>query len=159
MTNRYPITREGYIKAKKELEILKIKDRKDVIKAIAEAREHGDLSENAEYNAARERQGFIEARISDMESIVSRAEVIDISKNENRDVVKFGATITIINQVTEERKTYKIVSDYEADINKGLISVNSPIIGHLLGNKVHHVFNLPTSKGEKIFRLVSISYI
>src|SRR6202163_1225548 len=121
---KVPMTSEGYIRLQDELKRLKSADRPAIIRAIAEARDHGDLSENAEYHAARERQGFIEGRVMELEDKIARAEVIDVSKLSGK-VVKFGATVTLEDEETEEKVVYQIVGEDEADIGKGRLSVTS----------------------------------
>ena len=127
MTDKFPMTKDGLKKLRDELEHLKITERPDVIKAISEAREHGDLSENAEYHAARERQSFIEGRIAELENKITRAEVIDPSKLDNSKVT-FGATVVLSDLETGKKNTYKIVGTDEADIEKNLISISQIII-------------------------------
>ena len=131
-----PMTLQGYTDLETELKRLKSNERPDVITAIAAAREHGDLSENAEYHAARERQAFIEGRVGIIEDLLSRAEVIDVSSIKGK-AIKFGATIKVEDEDTDEKSTYQIVGEHEADIQKGKLSVTSPMaramIGKLLG--------------------------
>ena len=124
---RFPITQNGYDKLQIEIKHLVNKERPAVIEAIAQARELGDLSENAEYHAAREKQSFIEGRIEYLKDIFSRANVIDFTKMSGK-IVKFGATITLVDDETEQEIKYQIVGEYEADLNKGMISLNSPIV-------------------------------
>src|ERR1700681_1211917 len=121
---KVPMTSEGYIRLQDELKRLKSADRPAIIRAISEARDHGDISENAEYHAARERQGFIEGRVMELEDKIARAEVIDVSKLSGK-VVKFGATVTLEDEETEEKVVYQIVGEDEADIGKGRLSVTS----------------------------------
>ncbi|MDH3264973.1 MAG: transcription elongation factor GreA, partial [Paracoccaceae bacterium] len=122
---KIPMTRAGHAALDSELKALKSVERPAVIRAIAEAREHGDLSENAEYHAAREKQSFVEGRIMELESIIARADVIDTSRLSGS--VKFGATITLVDEDTEEERTYQIVGEAEADIEKGLLNIKSPL--------------------------------
>ncbi|MBT3173044.1 MAG: transcription elongation factor GreA, partial [Rhodospirillaceae bacterium] len=129
---KHPMTPEGYAKLKEELSRLKNKERPYIIGEIATAREHGDLSENAEYHAAKDRQGMIEARISILESTVGLAEVIDIS-NISSDRIQFGASVTVIDEETEEESTYQIVGAEEADVNEGRLSVSAPLARALIG--------------------------
>src|SRR5690348_13203091 len=124
--NKIPMTVEGFNRLQEELKRLKSTDRPAIIRAIAEARAHGDLSENAEYHAARERQSFIEGRIAELETIIPSAEVIDVSKLSG-DQVKFGARVTVVDEETEEEKTYRIVGAYEADMKVNSISISSPL--------------------------------
>ncbi|MBP5615727.1 MAG: transcription elongation factor GreA, partial [Alphaproteobacteria bacterium] len=123
---KFPLTKKGYLKLEQELKNLKSVDRPNIIAAIAEARSHGDLSENAEYSAAKEKQSFIEGRIQELEAVVSRAQVID-PQELSGNVVRFGATVLVADIDTDDEKEYQIVGDYEADIEKNLVSVSSPI--------------------------------
>src|SRR5574344_944538 len=142
-----PMTVQGAEALRAELNELKSVKRPAVIQAIAEAREHGDLKENAEYHAAREQQGFIEGRIQDIEAKLSNAQIIDVTKLPNNGKVIFGATVTILNLDTDEEMTYRIVGDDEADIKNNLISVNSPIARGLIGKTADEVVNITTPKG------------
>ncbi len=126
MTDKVPMTLLGYQNLEEELKHLRSVERPAIIKAIADARDHGDLSENAEYHAARERQSFIEGRIKDLEDKIGRAEVIDVSKLDGK-VIKFGATVTLIDEDTDEKARYQIVGEDEADIKAGRLSVTSPL--------------------------------
>src|SRR3990172_2607713 len=123
---RTPMTRQGFERLQQELDQLRREERPRIIKAIAEARTHGDLSENAEYHAAKERQGFIEGRVMELEDLISRAQVIDVSKLSGK-TVKFGATVTVIDEDTDEKAKYQIVGDYEGDLKQKRISISSPI--------------------------------
>jgi transcription elongation factor GreA len=154
---RVPFTRDGYEKLQKELEKLKTVERPDAIRAIAEARSHGDLRENAEYHAARERQAFLEARINEWEAQLSRAEVIDYSGQKRSDV-SFGAWVTLIDEETEEIKRYRIVGELEADITKGFLSLRSPIAQALMGKEVDDVLTIYAPKGEKEYVIKEVSY-
>ena len=154
---KFPITPEGYKKLEKEIKDLKHNDRPEIIEAIAEAREHGDLSENAEYHAARERQSFVEGKILDLEDKFSRADIIDSSKFSN-DSIKFGATVELINDETEEKEIYHIVGEYEADTNKGRISVQSPLAKALIGKTVGDFIEFSTPRGIKSYEVLKISY-
>ncbi len=158
MNEKYPMTSEGLKMLRSELENLKNKERPDVIKAIAEAREHGDLSENAEYHAARERQSFIEGRISELENKITRAEVIDPTKLDDSKVT-FGATVVITDLENEKKNTYKIVGTDEADIEKNLISVSAPLCKAMINKKVDDIFEVQTPKGVKEYQINSISFI
>ena len=151
------MTRAGHAALDSELKALKSVERPAVIRAIAEAREHGDLSENAEYHAAREKQGFIEGRIMELESILSRAEVIDPSRLSGP--VKFGATVTLVDEDTEEEKTYQIVGEAEADIEKGLLNVKSPLARALIGKEEGDSVEVRTPGGEKSYEIVGIRYV
>ncbi|MDO6515203.1 MULTISPECIES: transcription elongation factor GreA [unclassified Neptuniibacter] len=156
---RVPMTAAGEKALRAELEQLKTVDRPRVIADIAEAREHGDLKENAEYHAAREQQGFIEGRIQDLESKLSNCQVIDVSAIPATGKVIFGTTVTIINLDTEESKTYQIVGDDEADIKAGKISVNSPIARGLVGKEEGDVVNIQTPGGATEFEIDEVAHI
>jgi transcription elongation factor GreA len=156
---RVPMTATGEKALRAELEQLKTVDRPRVIADIAEAREHGDLKENAEYHAAREQQGFIEGRIQDLESKLSNCQVIDVSAIPATGKVIFGTTVTIINLDTEESKTYQIVGDDEADIKAGKISVNSPIARGLVGKEEGDVVNIQTPGGATEFEIDEVAHI
>ncbi len=155
--DKVPMTLQGYEAMVEELKTLKGVDRPAVITAIAEAREHGDLSENAEYHAARERQSFIEGRIAELEDKSSRAEVIDPTKLTG-DSVMFGATVTLADCDTDEEKTYRIVGELEADISKGLISVAAPLARAMIGKSVGDTFELTTPGGSKDYEIVTVSF-
>ena len=152
------MTVEGEAALRIELEKLKKEDRPAVIQAIAEAREHGDLKENAEYHAAREQQGFIEGRIQDIESKLSLCQVVDISQMPESDRVIFGSTVTIINTETDEELSYRIVGDDEADVNAGKISYQSPIARALISKEVGDVVNVHTPGGEVEYEIDDVSY-
>lgn len=153
-----PMTVQGEQKLRDELNELKTVKRPAIIQAIAEAREHGDLKENAEYHAAREAQGFCEGRIQDIEAKLSNAQIIDVTKLPNNGKVIFGATVTILNLDTEEEVTYRIVGDDEADIKNNLISVNSPIARGLVGKEVDDVVNITTPNGVVEFEITEVHY-
>ncbi|MGB0445118.1 MAG: transcription elongation factor GreA [Porticoccaceae bacterium] len=155
---KIPMTVEGEAALRIELEKLKKEDRPAVIQAIAEAREHGDLKENAEYHAAREQQGFIEGRIQDIESKLSLCQVVDISQMPESDRVIFGSTVTIINTETDEELSYRIVGDDEADVNAGKISYQSPIARALISKEVGDVVNVHTPGGEVEYEIDDVSY-
>lgn len=154
-----PMTLRGAEKLREELEHLKSVRRPEIIAAIAEAREHGDLKENAEYHAAREQQGFCEGRIKDIEGKLSNAQVIDVTKLPNNGRVIFGATVKILNLDSEEEQTYRIVGDDEADIKQNLISVNSPIARGLVGKEAEDVVVIKTPGGEVEYEIVSVEYL
>lgn len=154
---KFPITKKGFEKLEAELKHLKQIERKKITSAIAEAREHGDLSENAEYHAAREKQSFLEGKISDLEDKLARAEVIDPSKLSS-DNVKFGASVELIDDDTEESVVYSIVGEYEADISKKRISISSPIAKALIGKAVGDIVEVNTPKGSKSYEILNISY-
>ena len=155
---KIPMTVEGEAALRIELEKLKKDDRPTVIQAIAEAREHGDLKENAEYHAAREQQGFIEGRIQDIESKLSLCQVVDISQMPESDRVSFGSTVTIINTETDEEVTYRIVGDDEADVKAGMISYQSPIARALISKEIGDVVNVHTPGGEVEYEIDDVSY-
>ncbi|MCB5227139.1 transcription elongation factor GreA [Alishewanella sp. 16-MA] len=154
-----PMTVQGAEALRIELNELKSVKRPAVIQAIAEARAHGDLKENAEYHAAREQQGFIEGRIQDIEGKLSNVQIIDVTKLPNTGKVIFGSTVTILNLETEEEMTYRIVGDDEADIKNNLISVNSPIARGLIGKVADDVANITTPKGVVEFEIVDVKYL
>ncbi|MCH7633085.1 MAG: transcription elongation factor GreA [Proteobacteria bacterium] len=154
---KIPMTTGGYERLVDELKHLKTVERPQVIRAIAEAREHGDLSENAEYHAARDRQGFIEGRLAELEDKLSRAEVIDISSLKG-GVVRFGATVRIIDEDTDAKTTYQIVGADEADIDSGLLSVISPLARALIGKKKGDAADVSTPGGHKFYEIVSVRY-
>lgn len=156
--SRIPITKAGYDKLKAELDKLRNVDRNEVILAIQEARGHGDLSENAEYDAAKERQGMIEARINELEYKMSLFEIMDISKMAG-DKVAFGATVTIENMDTEERKVYTIVGSDEADIFNGKISIMSPLAKAMLGKEVGDDFIVQAPKGDTEYEIIKIEFV
>ena len=156
--SRIPITKAGYEKLKAELDKLRNVDRNEVILAIQEARGHGDLSENAEYDAAKERQGMIEARINELEYKMSLFEIMDISKMAG-DKVAFGATVTIENMDTEERKVYTIVGSDEADIFSGKISIMSPLAKAMLGKEVGDDFIVQAPKGDTEYEIIKIEFV
>jgi transcription elongation factor GreA len=151
------MTAEGLEPLKAELQQLKTVDRHAVIKQIAEAREHGDLSENAEYHAARERQSFIEGRISELEDIVSRADVIDVSKLSGK-TVRFGASVTVADVDSDEEITYQIVGPYEADLKKNKISVQSPLGRALIGKTVGDTAEVSAPGGSKGYEVLQVKF-
>ena len=155
---KIPMTIEGEAALRTEVEKLKKQDRPDVIQAIAEAREHGDLKENAEYHAAREQQGFIEGRIQDIEAKLSRVQIIDISKIPQGDRVIFGSTVTIINTETDQQLCYRIVGDDEADVKSGKISYQSPIARALISKEIGEVVNVNTPGGEIEYEIDNVEY-
>ncbi len=154
---KIPMTPDGFARLEVELKRLKTVERPAVIRAIAEAREHGDLSENAEYHAARERQGFIEGRLAELEDVVSRAEVIDVSKLSG-DVVRFGANVVVADEDTDDETTYLIVGSHEADIASGRLSVTSPLARALIGKSVGDLVEVTTPRGHKAYEIVKVSY-
>lgn len=154
-----PMTQKGATLLREELEVLKTVKRPQIIQAIAEARAHGDLKENAEYHAAREQQGFCEGRIQEIESKLSKAQIIDISKIKNTGRVIFGATVKVENIATSEEITYVIVGDDEADFKQNLISVNSPIARGLIGKEEGDSVKIQTPGGEVEFDILEVSYV
>lgn len=155
---KFPLTKEGFVALEEELKHLKAVDRPNIIAAIAEARSHGDLSENAEYSAAKEKQSFIEGRIQDLEAVISRAQVIDVA-NVKSDVIRFGASVLVVDDDTNLEKTYQIVGDYECDIEKDKISVSSPLAKALIGKEVGDVAEYVAPGGKKSFEILDIKYI
>ena len=151
---KIPMTRRGFDALDAELRNLKSVERPAVIRAIAEAREHGDLSENAEYHAAREKQSFIEGRIKELEGLMGRAEVIDPTKISGS--IKFGATVTIVDEDTDEEKTYQIVGESEADIENGLLNIKSPLARALIGKDEGDSVEVRTPGGERSYEVISI---
>ena len=156
---QYPMTAKGAEMLREELQHLKSVKRPQIVKAIAEAREHGDLKENAEYHAAREQQSFCEGRIQDIEGKLSNIQIIDVTKMTNTGKVIFGTTVTIINLESDEETTYKIVGQDEADIKNNLISVGSPIARGLIGKSLDDVVNIQTPKGKIEFEISAVEYI
>ena len=151
------MTAEGYRTLDDQLKQLKSVERPSVIAAISEARAHGDLSENAEYHAAKERQGWIEGQIAEIEDKISRAQVIDVSKLSG-DQVKFGATVTVIDEDTEEEKVYQIVGDQEADVKQGRISISSPIARALIGKEVGDSIEVNAPGGSKAYEILAVTW-
>lgn len=151
------MTRAGYTALDDELRQLKSVERPAVIRAISEAREHGDLSENAEYHAAREKQSFIEGRIKELESLLGRADVIDTSKLTG--TIKFGATVQLVDEDTDEERTYQIVGEAEADIERGLLNIKSPLARALIGKDEGDSVEVRTPGGERSYEILSIRYI
>ena len=150
------MTRRGFEALGAELKTLKSQERPAVIRAIAEAREHGDLSENAEYHAAREKQSFIEGRIKELEGLLGRAEVIDPAKLSG--TIKFGATVTLVDEDTEEERTYQIVGEAEADIERGLLNIRSPLARALIGKEEGDSVEVRSPGGERSYEVVKIAY-
>ena len=155
--NKVPMTSWSFEHLEEELRRIKSVDRPAVIRAIGEAREHGDISENAEYHAAKERQGYIEARVRVLEDKISRADVIDISKLSG-DAVKFGATVAVADEETDEEMTYQIVGTDEADIKQGLLSVTSPLGRALIGKATGDSVDVHTPRGLKSYEILSVSF-
>lgn len=157
MVEKFPITTDGYERMQEELKHLKNVERPNIIKEIAEARAHGDLSENAEYHAAREKQSFNEGRINELEDQVARANIIDINKLSGENVT-FGATVTIVDDDDKEF-TYQIVSPYEANLEEGKISITSPIARGLIGKSVEDYVEITTPKGEVGYEILKVEFI
>lgn len=155
---RYPMTKQGHDALQAELQHLKSVERPRISAAIAEARAHGDLKENAEYHAAREQQGFVEGRIQDIEGKLSNAQVIDVTAMPRTGKVIFGVTVDIVNVDTEEAKTYQIVGDDEADIKANKISVNSPIARGLIGKEEGDVVGIQTPAGIVEYEIAQVRY-
>jgi transcription elongation factor GreA len=154
---KVPMTAEGYTALDEELKRLKTVERPEVIGAIAEARAHGDLSENAEYHAAKDRQGWIEGRIAEIEDRLARAQVIDVSKLSGSQV-KFGATVTVVDEDTEEEGRYQIVGEHEADVKQGRISVTSPLSRAMIGKEVGDVVEVNTPGGVKAYEILKLEW-
>lgn len=154
---KFPMTAEGLARLEEELKHLRVQERPAVIRAIAEARAHGDLSENAEYHAAREKQSFIEGRIGELETIIPSSEVIDISKLSGSQV-KFGARVTVVDEETEQAKTYRIVGQYEADMKDGTISISSPLARALIGKKVGDSVEVPAPGGARAYEITAVAF-
>jgi transcription elongation factor GreA len=157
MSDKIPMTAAGYSLLETELKTLKTVERPNIIVAIAEARAHGDLSENAEYHAAKERQSFIEGRILEIEDKISRAQIIDVSKLSGK-VVKFGATVTVVDEDTEKKSKYQIVGDIEADFSKGLISISSPLARALIGKSVGDSVDVNTPGGGRTYEIAKVEW-
>lgn len=152
------MTLSGHTSLLAELRQLKDVDRPKVIQDIAEARDHGDLKENAEYHAARERQGFIEGRIQELEAVISRAEVIDPAQFDGDSVIRFGAKVQVFNEQTETEETYSIVGHYEADITSNRLSIQAPLSRSLIGKAVGDVVKVTTPGGLKSYEIISVGY-
>jgi transcription elongation factor GreA len=155
--DKIPMTADGFARLQEEAKNLKSVERPAIIKAIAQAREHGDLSENAEYHAARERQSFIEGRLAEIEDQIARAEVIDVSKLSG-DTVKFGAKVTIADEDSGEEQTYQIVGAVESDINSGLLSVTAPLARALIGKTIGDTVEVTTPRGSKAYEIVNVAF-
>ena len=153
---KIPMTRGGFDQLDAELRDLKGTERPAIIAAIAEAREHGDLSENAEYHSAREKQSFIEGRIKELEAILSLAEVIDPSKLSGS--IKFGATVTLVDEDSEEERTYQIVGEAEADLERGLLNIRSPLARALIGKDEGDSVEVVTPGGGKAYEIISVQF-
>jgi transcription elongation factor GreA len=158
MSQTVPMTPEGYQKLQEELKRLIRVERPKVVQDIAEARDHGDLSENAEYDAAKEKQGFVEGRIAEINTKMSRAQVIDVSTLDT-DKIVFGATVTVFDVESDNEATYRIVGEDEADIKKGLISINSPVAKALIGHRVDDEVQIKVPSGTRVYEIIDIKYI
>lgn len=155
---KVPMTSTGYDALENELKQLKTVDRPDTIRMISEAREHGDLSENAEYHAAKERQAFIETRVIQLEDLISRAQVIDPATLEG-DSVKFGATVLVVDEDTEEESRYRIVGDHEADVKEGRIAISSPIARALIGKETGDSVDVNTPGGGRSYEILEVKFV
>jgi transcription elongation factor GreA len=158
MVDKVPMTTAGYAALEEELKRRQQVERPRIIQAIAEARAHGDLSENAEYHAAKEAQGHNEGRIAEIEDRLSRAEVIDVSKLSGKSVM-FGATVTLVDEDTEEEKRYQIVGENEADVKSGKVSITSPIARALIGKKTGDTVEVNTPGGGKSYEVVNVAFV
>ncbi|MEM8598068.1 MAG: transcription elongation factor GreA [Pseudomonadota bacterium] len=154
---KVPMTKQGYSALNDELRVLKNEERPAVITAIAEAREHGDLSENAEYHAARERQSFIEGRIKELEGLISRADVIDTAKMTG-STVRFGAHVVLVDEDTDQEKKYQIVGESEANIESGKLNMKSPLARALIGKDEGDSVEVQTPRGAKAYEILSVKY-
>ncbi len=154
---KFPITPQGFLQLEAELKNLKSVERPAVIAAISEARAHGDLSENAEYSAAKEKQSFIEGRIAECEARISRADVIDV-KSLSNDTIKFGATVKLADEDSGDESTYQIVGEYEADIKQNQISITAPLARALIGKKLGDSVEVKTPKGAKSYEVLKIEH-
>ncbi|MDE2356812.1 MAG: transcription elongation factor GreA [Alphaproteobacteria bacterium] len=155
---KVPMTAGGFQTLDEELRRLKLRERPAITQAIGEAREHGDLSENAEYHAAKERQGWIESRIAEIEDRMARAQVIDVSKLSGSQV-KFGATVSVLDEDTEEQARYQIVGEHEADVRSGKISIASPIARAMIGKERGDVVEVNTPGGVKAYEILKVEWI
>ena len=155
--DKIPLTRSGFTRLEGELKTLKSVERPAIIAAIAEARAHGDLSENAEYHSAKEKQSFIEGRIKELEGVIGLADVIDPTKLSGG--IKFGATIELVDEETDEERTYQIVGEYEADIENGKLNIKSPLARSLIGKEEGDSVEVRTPGGEKSYEILKVSYV
>lgn len=158
MSDKVPMTASGFARLEEELRYLKSTARPEIIRAIAEAREHGDLSENAEYHAARERQSFIEGRLMELEDKIARAEVIDVASL-NGNTVKFGATVTLVDEDTDAKTAYQLVGEMEADVKEGRLSITAPLARALIGKEVGDSVEVMTPAGSKAYEILKVQYI
>lgn len=157
MSDNVPMTATGLTRLEEELKHLKSAARPEAIRAIAQAREHGDLSENAEYHAARERQSFIEGRVLELEDKIARSVVIDVSSLSG-DSVKFGAKVTVVDEDTDEKLTYQLVGEMEADVKQGRLAITAPLARALIGKQVGDSVDVSTPKGEKVYEVLKIKF-
>ena len=155
--NKIPMTADGYNRLREELKRLKTVDRPAIIRAIAEARDHGDLAENAEYHSARDRQSFVEGRLAEIEDKIARAEVIDVSKLSGSGI-KFGARVTLADEENDEEQTFQIVGEDEADISQGRLSVTSPLARALIGKRTGESVEVATPRGVKSYEVVTVAF-
>ena len=155
--NKVPMTANGFNRLKEELRWRQQEERPRIIEAISEARSHGDLSENAEYHSAKEAQSHNEGRVAELEDVIARAEVIDVSKLSG-EKVKFGATVVLVDEDTEEERTYQIVGDQEADVKSGLISISSPIARALIGKEVGEAIEVNAPGGARGYEIVDVRF-
>ena len=158
MSDKVPMTAQGYSSLEEELRYLKTTARPEVIRAIAEAREHGDLSENAEYHAARERQSFIEGRVAELEDKIARAEVIDVTTLDG-DTVKFGATVTLVDEDTDAETAYQLVGEMEADVKNGRLAITAPLARALIGKEVGDSVEVMTPAGSKAYEILKVQFV
>lgn len=156
--DKIPMTAAGVLTLENELRLLKTKERPAVIKAIAEAREHGDLKENAEYHAAREKQSFIEGRVKELEAIIAHAEVIDVAALQGK-TAKFGATVHLVDEDTEEEVKYQLVGDYEADITAGKLAISAPIARALIGKTEGDSVEVTTPGGIRYYEILAVKFV
>jgi transcription elongation factor GreA len=155
---KVPMTAEGYHALDEELKRLKTVERPNVVAAIAEARAHGDLSENAEYHAAKDRQGWIEGRIAEIEDKMARAQVIDVSRLSGKQI-KFGATVSVVDEDTEEKARYQIVGEHEADVKSGKVSITSPIARAMIGKERGDTVEVNTPSGVKAYEITKVEWV
>jgi len=156
--DKFPITKAGHTALEAELKHLKDNERPEVIEAIASAREHGDLKENAEYHAAREKQSFIEGRIQELESVISRADIIDPTQFAGQNIIRFGATVDLADEDTDEEVSYAIVGHYEADIAKNKISIQAPIARALIGKTIGDSVKVQSPGGVRSYEVLEVTY-
>lgn len=157
--DKVPMTATGFARLEEELKTLKYVDRPAIIRAISEAREHGDLKENAEYHAAREKQSFTEGRIQLLEGVISHADIIDVSKFKGSDTIKFGATVRLYDEEIDEEIHYQIVGAEEADLKHARLSFTAPISRALMGKKVGDSVEVHTPKGKRVYDVVAVDYV